>query len=584
MKRFLLTISIILISFLLVSCNDDVFSKAFDNLNIPGEITSELILPKEDKSLGVIFEWTSNKPNIIGLDGTLYLQDEDQVVTLTVVASFNNTIKTKQFEITVKSFTSKEIINAWDYFNPKLPSVVYRNYTKFNEDEHNGVTIRYESTNQNIITNEGVITQLLVDQVVTINCYLSYKGMVKMYSKEMTIAKLSETAVISLVNSWVPEQFEAFNNGEISVLPTKHPDYGTNIRWTSTDPEVLVVDGYILKTPKTSFTLYCEIILGPVVRQYYFTVTNFTGGFDVETILDNWLPTLIPTKIIGSKNFVKADDHLDYQIRTNIGGVLNELIGKDLNITEDLIGTNDESYLGRVASPRKFVDQAKLNELFYEGYQKPNNLDIIWIVVHESGMPQVGNTASKLNEIMHRKMVSNEANSSWHYSVDAFDIFHHIPNHLGAWHASDGSTTGGGNRNGIGIEMCINQDGNYEGSLHNDAKLIAYLMHEYNLSLINIRRHYDFAPDKKQCPYYMIETNRWHEFLDLVNREYIAISLLKDAIVTWHHTRPELFVTGDNNLFYNLEVAASTNVEVTLTVNKGNYQFSQTKTLVLGGN
>ena len=43
--------------------------------------------------------------------------------------------------------------------------------------------------------------------------------------------------------------------------------------------------------------------------------------------------------------------------------------------------------------------------------------------------------------------------------------------------ASDGTVTPGtGNNNGIGIEMCVNQDGNYEGTLANNAKLVASLM------------------------------------------------------------------------------------------------------------
>lgn len=584
MKRFVLILSIVFLGFILVACSFDPLTEAIKKIKLPKEVTHELFLPQEDESLGVSFEWLCDKADIIGYDGKVYLQDEDQEIILTVIASKDNDIKQKQFKVLVKATHIDAFIYAWDYFRPRIDSRVSRNYTRFKPDTYyNGASIRYESTNQNIITNEGIITQGLEDQVVIINCYLSYEGMVKLYKKEMTILKLSESAVINLVNTWIPEQVEAFKNGVINSLPTRHPEYGTYVRWTSTNPDVLVVDGHVLKTSKTSFVLNCEIILGSEVKKYYFPIEDFSGGTDEEVILNNWLPSLIPTKILGSKNFLKKD-HLDYQIRTNVGGVLNELTGNTLNISEDLIGEKDEDYIGKVSSNRHYLSQEKLNELFYEGYQKPNIFDIIWVVVHESGMPYDDNNASLLNDIMHRKMISNPAQSSWHYSVDAYDIFHHIPNHLGAWHASDGSTVGGGNRNGIGIEMCINQDGNYEGALHNDAKLIAYLMHEYNLTLTNIRRHYDFAPDKKECPSYMIRTNRWNEFLDMVNREYIAILLLKNANVTWHHTHPELFIKGDNNLFYNKAVSTPTNVEVTLTVSKGSYQFNQTKTLILGGN
>ena len=40
----------------------------------------------------------------------------------------------------------------------------------------------------------------------------------------------------------------------------------------------------------------------------------------------------------------------------------------------------------------------------------------------------------------------------------------------------------GGNMNGIGIEMCVNSDGNYEQTLINTEKLCARLLIEYDLN------------------------------------------------------------------------------------------------------
>ena len=314
---------------------------------------------------------------------------------------------------------------------------------------------------------------------------------------------------------------------------------------------------------------------------------NFTGGYTDAEILDAWLPTLLPTKILGSKNHLQQEGEwlaLKYQERTNVGGVFNRIDGQIPDIIESLIGTTDESYIGKVSSGvRNNVSQSFLDQEFYPGYQMPNNLNILWIVVHESGMPGEGQDAELLNQVMHQKMINNSANSSWHYSVDAYEIYHHIPNHLPAWHASDGSASGGGNRNGIGIEMCINQDGNYEGAMHNNAKLIAYLLHEYNMTIANVRRHYDFAPDKKQCPSYMIRTNRYNEFLDMINREYIAMELLKDASVEWTFDREDLFVCGGNDLLFNIAVNEPTPVTIKLRVTKGSYTFEKEQILILGG-
>ena len=228
-----------------------------------------------------------------------------------------------------------------------------------------------------------------------------------------------------------------------------------------------------------------------------FYLENFTGGSTEEEILNAWLPSL-PTQILGSKNILQQEGEwlaLKEQVRTNVGGVFNRIDGQVPDIIESLVGTTDESYIGKVASSERLnVPQSFLDEEFYPGYKMPNNLKILWIVVHESGMPGEGQDAELLNRVMHQKMINNEAESSWHYSVDAYEIYHHIPNHLPARHASDGSTAGGGNRNGIGIEMCINQDGNYEGqctTMPTDC-LSAYRV-QYDG--FNVRRHM-ILPDK----------------------------------------------------------------------------------------
>jgi len=93
-----------------------------------------------------------------------------------------------------------------------------------------------------------------------------------------------------------------------------------------------------------------------------------------------------------------------------------------------------------------------------------NSDNVLWIVIHESGIPQPGNDADMLNQIMLNKQISNTAQSSRHYTVDAFKTYHHIPDNEIAWHAGEYTD---GNSNGIGIEMCINEDGSNEGAMRN---------------------------------------------------------------------------------------------------------------------
>ena len=76
----------------------------------------------------------------------------------------------------------------------------------------------------------------------------------------------------------------------------------------------------------------------------------------------------------------------------------------------------------------------------------------------------------------------------------------------------------GGNKNGVGIEMCVNEDGNYEQTLINTEKLCARLLLEYGLGPKALRKHEDFSG--KVCPARLIEDGRWEEFCTAVEQRY----------------------------------------------------------------
>ena len=104
---------------------------------------------------------------------------------------------------------------------------------------------------------------------------------------------------------------------------------------------------------------------------------------------------------------------------------------------------------------------------------------IKYIVIHETG-----NSGKNANAASHNNYIHTEADNqqkSWHYTVDDQEIYYHIPDNEIAFHAGDGLKKGGGNVNGIGIEMCINPESDYELTLKNTAKLTAMLLEAYNL-------------------------------------------------------------------------------------------------------
>lgn len=72
----------------------------------------------------------------------------------------------------------------------------------------------------------------------------------------------------------------------------------------------------------------------------------------------------------------------------------------------------------------------------------------------------------------------------------------------------------GGNNNGIGIEMCVCQQTDIYYTFQLAAKLVAYLMDRYQLTLENIKQHHYFSG--KDCPETLRRNHLWNHFLNLV--------------------------------------------------------------------
>jgi len=76
---------------------------------------------------------------------------------------------------------------------------------------------------------------------------------------------------------------------------------------------------------------------------------------------------------------------------------------------------------------------------------------------------------------------------SWHFTIDDGSIYQSLPCNEQGQHAD---YEGNGNRQSIGIEMCVNRDGNLKRTLDRSARFAAVLMQEYGIPLANIVPHY----------------------------------------------------------------------------------------------
>lgn len=168
-----------------------------------------------------------------------------------------------------------------------------------------------------------------------------------------------------------------------------------------------------------------------------------------------------------------------------------------------------------------------------KNYQQPNNINgiplhisilrkdhpfrpniqrkIKYIVIHETANENIGSNAKRHNEYIHK---NNKRQVSWHYTVDDSEIYQHLPNNEIGWHAGDKQSIDGGNVNGIGIEMCVNSDGDYNKTKDNTAELVAFLLNTYDLDVSAVKKHQDFSG--KNCPQHLIESNGFDDFIELI--------------------------------------------------------------------
>ena len=141
------------------------------------------------------------------------------------------------------------------------------------------------------------------------------------------------------------------------------------------------------------------------------------------------------------------------------------------------------------------------------------NQAVRYFVIHDTG-----NTNAGADAVRHAKYFGNgDRNASAHYFVDDKGIVQVVEDHRASWHCGDGKGRNGiTNQNSIGIEICINSDGDFDLAFVNAAVLTAKLMKKHRVPLERVVRHYDASG--KCCPRSMSGSNweEWHEFKALV--------------------------------------------------------------------
>ncbi len=151
-------------------------------------------------------------------------------------------------------------------------------------------------------------------------------------------------------------------------------------------------------------------------------------------------------------------------------------------------------------------------------YNKFPNNTVEYIVIHDTGNTNAGADAESHYEYFSRA----DRDASAHYFVDDHSVIQIIDDSEGSWHSGvryKSYATPISNTNSIGIEMCINSDGDYDMAMQNTIDLAAYLLWKYDLPMDHLVRHYD--ANGKICPLSMSENDwaLWKEFKVMVGEK-----------------------------------------------------------------
>lgn len=523
------------------------------------------------KIMNVDLTWKSLTPEVIKDNGLVVVNIKGNYLG-ELEASFK--VNNINYQVLFNIINNQNVNNLFaiieDDLRDNLSSFVYTNLSLSRLSSLEFVydaKITTTSLNPEYLGDNGEYFPHEFDEEVGLEIKTEIKGLEHTFVFNLVSRGIEDEQKVVKIGTWLEEYLAEVELVDGFELPITHERYHGRITWLSLDSNV--VDNNTLILPETSgiYQITAEVVINYQEKRFFFEVDLTNGERTEEQAVMEFIERSLPSEL--------------NQVTTFYDGILPE-------INKQIIPETAPKFYSMGKGKMKTPSQALLDQI-YPGYQLPNDKNILFIVVHESGMRNVGSTAAALSNLQINRSQNGfggDAVASWHYSVDDHEIIQNFEDEYHLYHAGDGegSYFRGGNSNGIGIEMCINVGGNFEAAKRNNAKLIASLLHKYNLTLLNVKQHYDFSSYQKNCPETIRGTHRWYEFLQMIANEYIAQDLLKNKEITYEIEENEyvdFWKFTDKDRAYNFNMLnlynkplVDTYIKITVKYNNKEYEFS----------
>lgn len=421
---------------------------------------------------------------------------------------------------------AKEFISQFKNINGNIDIV--KNY-----DEYGGTNIIW-TCDSDIISKYGNFTRPFNDTYITIDYTVITKNpssRIK-YSTEILVRgeeiDYKNKAVEEWINKIVKENSVLYKD---SYLPNYCDDYEATIEWFDYKGDKLVIEKYEDDPVLGKTAVFTVRVKYPNSNDY----KDFTMDYRV------WNKKYNNTK-------EKVEDFLNALHQDKIRSYVYWSQGYDeINM----------GYVPFYDSNNAVINKEYMCDYTY-GYVRTGIMkkSTEYICVHDTAGAAPTHTALQFaqGQVQKNTDAKNKESISWHFTVGTDGIYQALPLDEVGYHAGDGSREygtiwynstygkadciGGGNRNSIGIESCINHGSDYNDTMRILAKLVAELILQYNLSIDRIKQHWHFSG--KDCPGVIRHCNRWEEFLNLVRLEYFAKTELQDVKFEWTSLVPDI--------------------------------------------